>query len=305
MYQKEALYVNFHNTDSYCYHALQIGVGKVNAISGEPWSNKLSKSPQDYVVIPSQPWLDGINYGDGYVRQFIAMPLGEGYTIESQITGKEEVGGFQFMAFPQKVDKQSTPTFGSPTFQLHGHKLNDLSKNPAQLGYKEGSVMPVTASSCLSVFGVKLEMRNLGKEDTLHLVLRLRGGGPSKEGNESMGIAAGGKIAQKIYADGIGINTWNQEVRLRCFVHIVNSEQFKAITGKDPPKSPINQSSYIQHGIPWFEIYDEKKLAIGKSNVLSGVKSVKEIAQTKGNAIADPEDDTININNADIKDTDW
>jgi len=85
----------------------------------------------------------------------------------------------------------------------------------------------------------------------------------------------------------------------------VNSEQFKAITGKDPPKSPISQSSYMQHGIPWFEIYDEKKLAIEKSNVLSGVKSVKEIVQTEGSTIVDPEDNTININHSDIKDTDW
>ena len=35
--------------------ALKVGVGKINAISGEPWSKGLSKSPQDYVVTPRQP----------------------------------------------------------------------------------------------------------------------------------------------------------------------------------------------------------------------------------------------------------
>ena len=37
---------------------------------------------QNYCVLPKQPWLDGINYGDGYIRQFVAMPLGKGYTVE-------------------------------------------------------------------------------------------------------------------------------------------------------------------------------------------------------------------------------
>ena len=40
---------------------------------------------QNYLAIPKQPWLDGINAGDGYVRQFVAMPLGKGYTIEAQV----------------------------------------------------------------------------------------------------------------------------------------------------------------------------------------------------------------------------
>lgn len=35
---------------------------------------------------PRQPWLDGINSGDGYIRQFVAMKLGEGYTVEKQVS---------------------------------------------------------------------------------------------------------------------------------------------------------------------------------------------------------------------------
>ena len=37
---------------------------------------------QNYVAIPKQKWLDGINCGDGTIRQFVAMPLGQGYTVE-------------------------------------------------------------------------------------------------------------------------------------------------------------------------------------------------------------------------------
>jgi hypothetical protein len=31
------------------------------------------------VVLPEQPWLDGYCVEKGYIRQFVAMPLGEGY----------------------------------------------------------------------------------------------------------------------------------------------------------------------------------------------------------------------------------
>ena len=63
-------------------NALKVAVGKVNAVSGQPWSERLKPEDrdgnQDYLVVPEQPWLDGINSGDGTIRQFVAMPLGDG-----------------------------------------------------------------------------------------------------------------------------------------------------------------------------------------------------------------------------------
>ena len=41
------------------------------------------------MVCPDQPWLDGFNCGDGVIKQFVAMPLGMGYTVEGQVTGEE------------------------------------------------------------------------------------------------------------------------------------------------------------------------------------------------------------------------
>ena len=58
MYQSEALWINFSGNYP-C--AVKIAAGKINAVSGEPWSNGLSDDPQDYAVIPEQPWLDGFN----------------------------------------------------------------------------------------------------------------------------------------------------------------------------------------------------------------------------------------------------
>jgi hypothetical protein len=50
------------------------------------------------VVVPEQPWLDGYCVEKGIIRQFVAMPLGAGYTAEEQISGKAEHGGLQIMA---------------------------------------------------------------------------------------------------------------------------------------------------------------------------------------------------------------
>ena len=73
--------------------AVKVAAGKINAVTGESWENELSGESQDYVVIPDQPWLDGFSVMKGMIRQFVAMPLGEGYTAEEQLTGEAEHGG--------------------------------------------------------------------------------------------------------------------------------------------------------------------------------------------------------------------
>lgn len=103
MYQREALWLYFA-VPQWRGCAVKVGVGKVNAVSGKRWHERLNRSRrrQDYVVCPDQPWLDGINAGNGYIRQFVAMALGQGYTVEGQLTGKEEWGGIQILVFEPK-----------------------------------------------------------------------------------------------------------------------------------------------------------------------------------------------------------
>lgn len=92
--------------------AIKVYVGGVNAISGEPYHEnhntqarrkvlkRNAHSIQDYLVVPSQYWLDGVATGEGVVRQFVAMLYGEGYSVEAQITGEEVYGGIQFEVTP-------------------------------------------------------------------------------------------------------------------------------------------------------------------------------------------------------------
>lgn len=104
MYQREALWLCF-NGARWKPNAVKIGVGKINAISGAAWDEELHDNPQDYVVCPDQPWLDGINVGEGFIRQFVAVPLGLGDTIEAQVTGVEEFGGIQILVYEPKLGK--------------------------------------------------------------------------------------------------------------------------------------------------------------------------------------------------------
>jgi hypothetical protein len=91
MYQREALWIAFSAPDWHP-HAVKVGVGAVDAVGGGPWGLTLGADPQDYLVVPDQPWLDGINAGAGVVRQFVAAPLGRGVTVEAQVAGREDGG---------------------------------------------------------------------------------------------------------------------------------------------------------------------------------------------------------------------
>lgn len=110
----EAMWINFTSQSPF---AIKLYVGAVNAISGVPYNataaakqalrSILRANPtkiQDYMVTPSQLWLDGIAKEDGTVCQFVSMPMGEGYSIEAQITGQETIGGLQFEIVPGVVE---------------------------------------------------------------------------------------------------------------------------------------------------------------------------------------------------------
>ena len=99
MFQSEAMWLQFSSPRSYPF-ALKVATGKINAVTGEAWRDGLNRNPQDYLVSPGQPWLDGYCVEKGLIRQFVAMPLGAGYTAEEQATGRGDHGGLQISAVP-------------------------------------------------------------------------------------------------------------------------------------------------------------------------------------------------------------
>lgn len=107
MWQAEAMWLNFTNNgpgyDLDFPVAIKIAAGKINAVTGEAWRPGLHRDPQDYMVSPDQPWLDGFAIEKGVIRQFVAMPLGAGYSVEEQLTNQAEWGGIQISVAPLKA----------------------------------------------------------------------------------------------------------------------------------------------------------------------------------------------------------
>ena len=221
MYQSEAMWLNFTSRRDYPF-AVKVAAGKVNAVTGNQWSEALSDTPQDYVIVPGQPWLDGFCVKKGMVRQFVAMPLGEGYTAEEQLTAGAEHGGLQLIVYPMKLSR-----------------------------YKA--------------------------------ILRARGSGPSRlyestlacaSEQAEMGLAPGGLMRQEVYDDPHGLSAWRKRTRSRCFVHILNSLHYLAVTGDEPPTRPPTASEYTRWGLPWFDYYDAELKSLQGARKLASLKSV-------------------------------
>ncbi len=239
MYQAEALWIAFNGLYPF---AVKVAAGKINAVTGEEWRDGLHRDPQDYMTTPHQPWLDGYCVERGVIRQFVAMPLGEGYTAEEQITGRGAVGGFQIVAYPLKRE----------AFERYMDRLRVASR-----------VAGLTAT------GVYL-------------------------GSADFGLAAGGRMRQEIYQDDFALEDWDQRNRARCFVHIANAQQWRAITGDAPPTEPITAATYRNAGIPWFDYYAADLQALPGSGILSRLKSVAQLGKTKGQRPL-PENDPIQV----------
>ncbi len=101
MWQSEACWLSFSARGGYPF-AVTVGAGGVNAVTGGTWSPTPDFEAEDYFEVPEQPWLDGFCTGSGVVRQFVAMPLGSGYTVEEQVTRTAAVGGIQIAVMPLK-----------------------------------------------------------------------------------------------------------------------------------------------------------------------------------------------------------
>jgi hypothetical protein len=224
VHRREALWLAFEAA-YWKPSAVKIGVGGINALTGRAWDEDLHDDPQDYLVCPEQPWLDGINVGPGRIRQFVALPLGSGATVEGQITGEERRGGLQVVAYDPRPGL-----------------FPDRPPPPGPEGLMESAPARSTA----------------------------------------MGLGAGGRMRQKLYPDPYGIETWDPGRRGSIVVHLILAEDYRALTGLEPPPTPIDAQAYIRHGLPWFELDDRARGDLPAPDALSRVRSVGDIDADAG-----------------------
>ncbi|MEC3952225.1 hypothetical protein VMT65_04175 [Nocardia sp. CDC153] len=243
MYLREAMWLSFSAKEP---AALQIGVGKVCAVSGEPWSDRLGRDPQNYVVLPKQPWLDGINSGAGTIRQFVAVPLGLGATVEGQITGAETWGGIQLQ-----------------NFALNDTELARWRKAEEQRRRAEADrVRAITASAPLAAppptFGAPAGLPHSYAAPPApgSAPRAVPGSAPAAHKPTAMGLGVGGTMRQEIYKDDRPLADWSLHPSARLFIHLVTPPDWHRITGEAPPPSPINREAYTAAGLPWFDYFD-------------------------------------------------
>ncbi len=202
--------------------ALQGGVGKACAISGRPWSPRLALTPQNHVVLPRQPWLDGINSGEGKVRQFVAVPRGLGATVEGQVTGEEVWGGIQLQSFPLRAAELAQ-------WREQERRRAEISRSAALMsGYGAPPPAPGAAPAPMAAPAAAGRARSA----------------------PAMGLGVGGSMRQEIYPADRPVDAWAREPAGRVFVHLVTPPEWRRVTGEAPPPSPVDRAAYTRPGCP-------------------------------------------------------
>lgn len=113
MHRGEAMWIGFdehyppvgRHPDARYPCAIKIGAGRINALNGKAWAEDLDGSECDYLVAPPQAALDGFRTQADIVRQFVAVPLGDGSSVEEQITSDARHGGIQIVVYPMKKER--------------------------------------------------------------------------------------------------------------------------------------------------------------------------------------------------------
>jgi hypothetical protein len=300
MHQAEAMWIKF---DSAYPFAVKIASGKINAVTGKPWTpnlcgplsrpahlqrkpvdpwhdilNRAANKPsepfgedfpkvwlgtpeanppnplniryseplvggeQDYVSLPKQQWVDGFCVGEGQVRQFVAMPMGQGYTVEEKITGEAIHGGLQIIIYPLK------PEFYRPA------------PRTVLRSFSLGGAVASASGMSGNTFGMSME----------------------KSAFSDMGLAPGGLMEQTIHKDAFGIDKFDQTVSAKCFVHLLNSQQYEVVTGKKPPHPAPTAADYTRHGLPWFQEAPADATALPGGAPLKKLDSVANMGNKLG-----------------------
>ncbi|EPS44884.1 hypothetical protein H072_1130 [Dactylellina haptotyla CBS 200.50] len=298
MYNNEAMWIDFHlrgdpnNFPVRRHYAIKIYAGGINVVSGEPENettattlrrrNRLAKgeSVQDYMVVPGQPWIDGIAIGRGKVRQFVATPLGKGFTVEGQMTGSEDVGGLQFEIIGTKRGWENFySSIGIFLKTLTGRTVSiragrDWTIETLKEYIEDETDCPIDQQRLVWAGRQLEDGRTVGeygikKEDTIHMVLRLRGGGYAEE--SEIGLGAGGKIHQTIIKDPKESEEWDKDNIIAFNVQILNAKDYTRVTGRQPPQKPLSATDYAEHGGYFLEYQEDETEIYGD---FSQVKSI-------------------------------
>ena len=315
MYQSEAMWIEFESPTGYPF-AVKVATGKCCAITGESWMEGLVEGErvtrketinlQNYVVVPPQKFLDGFCTNTGVVRQFVAMPLGSGATVEEQLTGKAEFGGLQFQVYPLEViryrkanqpqrERRCAMNLGSskpepvqnreefPSCGGWWSIRRDKPKKKETRIYGCMAQMPQTVSKQTSecAFSVNMdedveESPNEFYQSAVIKPKTLNCWSSRHVPIWDMGLCAGAEIKQTIFKDDKGLVAWDCSHTTRVFVHLMNADQWVNVTRKIIDRLPLTREVYERNGLPWSDAYTEREPVLG-SQKLANLQSVEQL----------------------------
>lgn len=319
MYQSEAMKIMFESPFGYPF-AVKVASGKRCAITGEEWmdglvagervTRKETVNLQNYLIAPKQECLHGFCTETGVVRQFVAMPLGSGATVEEQLTGKAEVGGIQIQVYPihrayYKKAVEKKPERKSPICIWSNKPTTPLVNQPAKATEEFPSVggwwsirrdykKPVKAQLPMPIWELpsmkeKLEAPSAAcvEEKNSLPIMEKRVEMPVQDCSLSdedeslkdeafcldLGLGAGGQIKEDIYKDEMGLSAWDCHHTSRVFVHLMNAQQWENVTSKAIDRRSLSREQYGQNGLSWSDAYEER---VQGSQKLAQVKPVSQ-----------------------------
>lgn len=211
VYPQEAVVLAFDRTEEPT--ALQVGAGTGCAVSGGPWSDRLSRKPQNYLVLPRQRWFTPVGPDRGTVRRLGAALLGLGARAKGRAAGEEVGNSLQLRSFPL--------TDGALTAWHRSEEQRRLAVEWLPQPYGVGGyVRPLVSSGGAAMGG--------------------SGGGFWPWGPEiALRWSPPGNYVE--YLDEWLLSDWSEEPAGGAFVHLVAPPEWHGITGEDPPPPPVNQ----------------------------------------------------------------
>ena len=236
IYQREAMWLSFSADVPV---AIQIASGLRCAVTGDELENRLRHRKQNFIDGSAQPWIDGFKTESGEVRQFVAARLGDGATVEEQLSDTEPVGGVQIVVW------ELTDEALERWLQRRRNWVSD----PLDFGVTD--CVPFEPGVCYSMSVAS----------------------PSYD----MGLGAGGVIKQEIYRSAFSKSDWRSEPSARVWVHLVDANSWTSLTGEPQPSTPVTAAEYAKWGLPWFDYFDADRVDVDGSPTLAGVRTVGEI----------------------------
>jgi hypothetical protein len=218
--RSEALWIWFSSRYRF---AVKIGAGKINLLSGEPWSSGLRRQPQDYLVVPGPDWSEN----NEVLRRYVALPLDTAGPADGLLAVGAEVGGMHFQVVPMCADSH---------YRVEGAFL----------------IPPTIKEFFMKIIFAPMICAHLAESARRHERWEFE-----HSAVESTEPVLDEAARQEIHQDPYQFAEWDQSHTVRCFVHTCRPPVWRQITGANPPHTPLTAKDYNASGIPWFNDYQD------------------------------------------------